>query len=430
MAPPPTPARPWRSLIALTVLTAVFAGLVAWGAQGENAQWTPRLGLDLAGGTQIVLDAKAESGEQVTQEAIDEAVNIIRDRVDSLGVAEAEVAAQGTRQIVVSVPGRQSGELLDLVRQTAQLRFRKVLQSGASGAPSPTEITPGTGQPSAVVGTPDVSSPSGAVGTPDAVVGTPGPEFNPAPGQQGSPGTGSAPEVQRRVVPQGLVRPAGFAAGDAPTPTPTPTPGPTAQGSPAPRTPGAPAPQPSGAPVPNPGAPPGQNSPVGDAPVEVQVRYAELDCSKPEEQAGQADDPTKYLAACDASGGGKYLLEPAKLLGEDVETAEARLQTNDQGQATSLDDWVVSLTWTPEGQRKWAEFTSQNVGNQVAVVLDGRVVSAPNIRQAITSGQTEISGDFSQKEATELANILKYGALPLSFDPGTVQAVSATLGGD
>jgi preprotein translocase subunit SecD len=68
--------------------------------------------------------------------------------------------------------------------------------------------------------------------------------------------------------------------------------------------------------------------------------------------------------------------------------------------------------------------------NQVAIVLDGLVVSAPRINEAIPSGNAQITGSFSQVEAQDLANVLKYGALPLAFDRGEVQQVSPTLGAD
>jgi preprotein translocase subunit SecD len=92
-------------------------------------------------------------------------------------------------------------------------------------------------------------------------------------------------------------------------------------------------------------------------------------------------------------------------------------------------EWIVQLDFNNSGSAAWAEYTAANVGKQVGITLDGKVISAPTINQAI-SGGTEISGSFSQKTATELANQLKYGALPLSFTQATAQSISTELGAE
>ena len=121
--------RPGRALAILTLI------LISLGATtfvtGANEV---RLGLDLRGGTSVTLQPRASTaGNEVTSAAIDQAVEIIRQRVNSLGVAESEVTAQGSgtnRQIVISVPGENGRRVVDLVGQTAELRFRQVLASG------------------------------------------------------------------------------------------------------------------------------------------------------------------------------------------------------------------------------------------------------------------------------------------------------------
>ena len=90
--------------------------------------------------------------------------------------------------------------------------------------------------------------------------------------------------------------------------------------------------------------------------------------------------------------------------------------------------WVVNLSFTAEGSDTWADFTAQNVGQRAAFVLDTQVVSAPTINQAIAGGDTRISGQFTQSEAQNLADVLKYGSLPLSFESSDATTVSATLG--
>jgi preprotein translocase subunit SecD len=93
------------------------------------------------------------------------------------------------------------------------------------------------------------------------------------------------------------------------------------------------------------------------------------------------------------------------------------------------------LSFNGEGTKAFGALTTRVTSlpsptNQVAIVLDGLVVSAPRINEAINSGSAQISGSFSQTDATDLANVLKYGALPLAFDRGEVQQISPTLGAD
>jgi len=276
-----------------------------------------QLGLDLRGGTSVTLQPRIAPGEEgsVTNEAIDQAVSIIRQRVDSLGVVESEVTAQGSgtnRQIVISVPGDTGRRVVDLVGQTAELRFRQVLASG-SGIPA----------------------------TADAAA-----------------------------------------------------------------------------------------TPAAGVSADVNAKFAALDCTKPENLQGNgADDAAAVLVTCDRSGGAKYILAPAEVLGRQISKASAGLDP----QAGSA--WFVSLTFDGEGTSAFGALTSRVTAlpeptNQVAIVLDGLVVSSPRITEAIPSGNAQITGSFTQLEAQDLANVLKYGALPLAFDRGEVQQVSPTLGAD
>ena len=307
-----TSSRPGRTLAILGLILVSMVSLVFL-QDSKSLQ----LGLDLRGGTSVTLQPRIAPGEEggVTSEAIDQAVSIIRQRVDSLGVVESEVTAQGSgtsRQIVISVPGDTGRRVVDLVGQTAELRFRQVLASGP-----------------------------------------------------GLPATADA--------------------------TATPAAGVSA---------------------------------------EVNAKFASLDCSKPENRQGTgADDATAVLVACDRAGGAKYILGPAEVLGRQVSKASAGLDT----QAGSA--WFVSLTFDNEGTAAFGALTARVTSlpeptNQVAIVLDGLVVSAPRINEAIPSGNAQITGNFTQLEAQDLANVLKYGALPLAFDRGEVQQVSPTLGAD
>ena len=135
--------RPWRSLGVLGLLLVMMYGTMA--LLGE---WTPRLGLDLRGGTSITLSATTPDGSDPTPESMRQAVDIVRARVNGSGVAEAEITTQGSTNIVVQVPGVGEDELVRLVGQTAELRFRPVraVIPGGSPAPAPSETatpTPG-----------------------------------------------------------------------------------------------------------------------------------------------------------------------------------------------------------------------------------------------------------------------------------------------
>jgi preprotein translocase subunit SecD len=305
-------ARPGRTLAILALVLIAMTSLVF--IQGATSI---RLGLDLRGGTSVTLQPRIAPGDEgkITSDAIDQAVSIIRQRVNSLGVAESEVSAQGSgtnRQIVISVPGDTGRRVVELVGQTAELRFRQVLAS-ASGIPAAVDTAA------------------------------------------------------------------------------TPTAGVSA---------------------------------------DVNAQFAALDCTKLENLQGTgADAPTDTLVACDRAGGTKYILAPAEVLGRQISKASAGLDT----QAGSA--WFVSLTFNNEGTSAFGALTSRVTSlpeptNQVAIVLDGLVVSAPRINEAIPSGTAQITGSFTQLEAQDLANVLKYGALPLAFDRGEVQQVSPTLGAD
>lgn len=310
--PVKTAARPGRSLAILGLVLVAMTSLVF--IQGATSV---HLGLDLRGGTSVTLQPRIAPGDagKVTSESIDQAVSIIRQRVNSLGVAESEVTAQGSgtnRQIVISVPGDTGRRVVELVGQTAELRFRQVLASGS-------------GNPAA---------------------------------------------ADKAATP-----PAGVSA-------------------------------------------------------DVNAKFAALDCTKAENLQGTGTDaPTDTIVACDRAGVTKYILAPAEVLGRQISKASAGIDTQG-GNA-----WYVSLTFNNEGTSAFGALTSRVTSlpeptNQVAIVLDGLVVSSPRITEAIPSGNAQITGSFTQLEAQDLANVLKYGALPLAFDRGEVQQVSPTLGAD
>ncbi|QYH36093.1 protein translocase subunit SecD [Salinibacterium sp. M195] len=140
----------WRAIVWLTALTLGLTVLIGAGSLAGEASWTPKLALDLEGGTQIVLAPQLESGQTVTREQLNQAVSIIRDRVDASGVSESEITTQGASNVVVSLPGVPDEETLNRIQSSAKLEFRPVLYTEvastatAEETPDPADAEDGT----------------------------------------------------------------------------------------------------------------------------------------------------------------------------------------------------------------------------------------------------------------------------------------------
>lgn len=321
MASAPSHYHPWR---VLGVFALLLVGLVGWAFWPSAATNAPRLGLDLQGGTQVTLLPKAAPGQDgtVTQDQINQAVEIIRQRIDGLGVAEATVTVQGSgasSAIVVSVPGSVPEQrLLELVGRTALLNFRQVSNILAPGATA----------------------------------------------KAGKDGKVAQPSIPVQ------------AAGNTKA---------------------------------------------------FQDTYAKLDCTLVENFSGGAvNDPAKWLATCDKDGTGKFILQPAFIEGTDITDAQAVLDSQTNA-------WSVSLTFNTAGSKKLAEISTAIYQkappeNQFAIVLDSVVYSAPSFREPIGGGKAQIDGTFTALEAQDLANVLKFGSLPISLEVAQHSTVSPTLG--
>jgi len=376
VAAPSTPRpKPWRPIIALfVVIAAMYGGMLLLGNHGLA---TPRLGLDLRGGTSVTLTAKSQDGGAVTSSALNQALDIIRARVNGKGVAEAEVVKQGNNNIVVSIPGPV--EDTEGIGTTALLRFRPVLQAQqAAPVAQPNPSGSPSGSPSA--------QPSGS-GSPSA-----------------SPSDGAT--NNGRVMSDALRQ-----QDQSSTPSPSASP--------------------SGSPTANPSGTPEQ---PGGTKVTSKVTEAfeKLDCTNPANRTGRGivEPPDQILLACDQDGTVKYILGPTAVEGTHITNAQAGLPSSG-----GLGQWQVNLTFDGTGAKQFGEITdaatkAQPPQNQVAIVLDGVVVSAPVPSEAITGGQAEITGQFTQREAQNLADVLRYGALPLAFTQSDVSTISPTLGND
>ncbi len=332
--------RPGQVLIAFFLVLIALYGLMAW-----SKSWSPKLGLDLRGGTTITLTARNTTGAGAVDPAsLELARSIIQQRVDSVGVGEAEVTTSGNNQIQVSVPNVQRDELVALVGQTAQLEFRAVYAQETAGEALPAD------QATSLPQVPASSSPR--------------------PTAPGSP-VPTANDARVSLLKQQLAWK------------------------------------------------PGQLD---------QDDYAAYECADAVHSVSDQALVTCLRPDLAKNGQTKFLLGPVLLEGNLVTAAQAGVPANQL-------NWVVTLSFNPLGADLFSEATAYlatqtSPMNQFAIVLDGKVISSPYVNNAIAGGSAEISGSFTQKSATDLANVLKYGALPLAFEVSSVDNVSATLGSD
>jgi preprotein translocase subunit SecD len=428
--------RPGRQLAVLGFIMVVLYLLVFFGS-GATGSWQnrlhPKLGLDLIGGTRMTLKASTVDGQPPSAQNLEQARRIIENRVNGLGVSEAQVVTEGNRNIVVSLPGQNRN--LNEIGNPAELRFRKVLQatdgSGATAAPPATPAPSGSAAP----------APSGSAAPAPSASAKPGPAASASPGGHGG------------MAPPPTPTPGGVTSAPAPAPTTAATPAPQTQslaqqraavqqkvgpqawqvasGLQAPPTPTS-----------NPALgqvlkPFGQLSGREVAALTPAMQFAvpTITCAQLDARPPAAiSAPNQQAVSCE--GTTKFLLDVAKVLGTDVSNASAVLD-----QQTS--QWVVSLNFTGAGQGKWTNLTREAFNNdgqacaptalgqggkcRVAVVLDNKVISAPEI-QGVLTGNSQITGNFNNQTANQLASELRYGALPVTFEPQQAQTVTATLG--
>ncbi|HAP91681.1 MAG TPA: protein translocase subunit SecD, partial [Arthrobacter bacterium] len=131
-----------RVLVWLGVVLAALTAVLAAGTIAGQASWSPKLALDLEGGTQMILAPKVEGGSDINEQQLNQAVAIIRQRVDGSGVAEAEISTQSGRNVVVSLPGTPSTQTRALIQASADMNFRPVLLNGAGAAVPAESLTP------------------------------------------------------------------------------------------------------------------------------------------------------------------------------------------------------------------------------------------------------------------------------------------------
>ncbi len=329
-----------RSLVWLLVIFLGLAGMIGWGVASNQGGWTPKLALDLEGGTQIILAPQIAEGVTITEEQLSQAVAIIRQRVDASGVSEAEVTTQGGSNIVVSLPGTPDEETLDRIRSSAKLEFRAVLATDAQA---------------------NIDAYNAANAT--------------------------ALEEDTTAIPAPLF----------PEPTADPTDG----------------------------------SDLNWIDADLTALYQNSTCEELDAAGANTANPAEPLVVCDDAGVYKYILGPVEVDGAQVIDASANLVAGANGVVTN--EWGVYLTFNEAGTTAFRTVTERlitftGVQNQFAIVLDGKVISAPMTNSAITDGKPVISGTFTQDTATVLADQLKFGALPIGFAVQSQDTITATLG--
>jgi preprotein translocase subunit SecD len=427
VAPPTTTSRPGRLLTTLAALIVVLLLSVLAGSLFQPANWHKRfkvgLGLDLTSGTTLTLQAVPPKGTTATQLASDmnTAQSIMSSRVNGAGFNGASVTTQGTNLINVTVPGQGSAEVVNLVGTTAQLRFRQVLLVNSNYASSTPTPTP----------TPTPSSSSSPTPTPSSS-SSPKPKVSSSPtptsAALGAPGAGSAGHglaVGARSLTGRAAAGGAVAQGAKPKPSASasPTPSPSASTSPS-STPKLSTWQ------------TGEGDPSALS-ATVKAQFDRLNCANSKWKSqiygnnpNNWDNPKIQVVTC--YDGYKYALAKAAVTGEELKLGGSSASLQDTG------DWWVNLSFNGAGAAAFGNLTSNmyslykgssdNVLNDFAIVLDGTPVSIPYVGAAITTGSGQIQGTFTESQADYLANILNYGALPLTFQKQSQQTVSAQLG--
>ena len=403
-APTKTVPHPGRALAALIALIVIMLLAIVGGNLFSPSQWHKDfrvgLGLDLSSGTVLSMKATTLNGQTPSATDMNEAKTIILSRVNASGNTGAQVQTQGDDILNVSVPGKTTEQTEKLVSETALLNFRQTLL-----------FEPYSGTSSSTPATPSASASASSTAT-----ATPSP----------SASATSTAKTSAKIVP---------AASSTASPKPSTSPSASASASPSPS--------------------PSATSPVsattlGDPSLvnkETLALFNKVTC-KPGDttqwktQAGYTtaqdyDNPNVQVVSCDSSGN-KYALDVAKVPGSQIQTATAELATNStqwevllslKGAGTSAYSTLTSDIYTKYGVPAAGNDTTNDYWlDTIAVVLDGNVVVAPEVTSAIPNGESQITGNFTQPEASQLANVLTYGSLPLNFDILTADTVSASLG--
>ncbi|REF31302.1 protein translocase subunit SecD [Calidifontibacter indicus] len=471
-------AKPKRTLfLLLLIIAALFGGIAATTAWGNpKGQWTPKLGLDLEGGRQVVLEPVLGAGQQVNAGQVNQAVNIIRQRVDGTGVAEAEVSTLGDRSIVVSIPGNPSKAILDSLAQSSKLTIRAVIAASQPLVDAPTTSASPSATSSGAATSSSTSSPASSPAT-----STSAPAANSsASATPSSSASSSASATASATTSANAPFPEAYAAAtttpaapsaststSASTSVPASTNAPAATTSVQPTLPGGAAASTSSATTAEPVQPtlPGAatagipespsdtqwaTKPVADIWVRnglakkgttYQQLLAQISCHNTDPKKGPTAAKWREISAqapenqptvaCSKEGDATYLMGPVEVDGSTITNASFGQRTNANGVATG--EIAVNLEFNSKGAKAFGEMTRriaalQGDQNKSAINVDGVVISDPSTNGPILDGRAEISGGFTSASAKTLADQLKFGALPFSFKELTSDQISPQLG--
>jgi preprotein translocase subunit SecD len=420
VAPPSkTVPHPGRALTALVALIVIMLLSLLGGSLFSPGHWHKDfrigLGLDLSGGTELSMKATTLSGGLPTNGDMQEAITIILARVNGTGNTGAEVQTEGANILNVSVPGKTVQQTANLVSETALLMFRQTLLFQAYTGT--TTSASASASPSA---TPSASASSSATASPSSQ-------------PSATPGATATASTSAKIVQASA------------SPTASGTSSPTASAS------ASTSASASASASPTPSATSSASSTALGDPSLVQPKVLALfnklvckpnDSTQWKTQVGYTtaeayDNPNTQIVACDSTGD-KYALDVAKIQGTQVSNAIAEL-------STTSNEWVVELNLKSGGAAAYGTLTSDLYNkyytaggdnsatddfwlDTVAIVLDGNVVTSPEIISPIPGGNSQITGNFTQASATQLQNVLKYGSLPLNFKILSENSVSAILG--
>jgi len=425
----------------------IFTGLVVllYALVALPGSKSPRLGIDLQGGTRITLTAQTLDQKTPSRESMNLARTIMETRVNGAGVTGAQVQLDGSTQLVVTVPGQQT-DLGNLAR-SARMNIRPLVTSVPVAPPTDVTSTETTATSGSTTGSGSTGSGTGssspAAPSTESAIGetlsnppslqpdvTPSETVGPAPSEQpASSPAGLRGGAAAASTPSSAAATTGSAA--ATTGSAAATSGAGASSAPSTGSSGAAA---SGAKEPawpkgsdpkNPTQPLGADAAAFTAwqtAATTSLNSAAFTCKDLNKFAG-LDDPAKPLLACDQTSTEMSLLEKTLIPGDQIASANAGIDSNGGG-------WVINVGFKSQGFGTWSAYTTGHVGTRTSFTLDGEVLSAPSIRGPINTQTTQVSGSFTQTSATSLANSLKFGALPLQFKQDKTENVSAQVGAD
>jgi preprotein translocase subunit SecD len=429
--------------MAVLVLIMLFSitGSQTFNPGNWHNQFKVALGLDLSSGTEVVLQAATPNGTAPSSAAMQQAVSVLLARVNGTGNSGAQVQTEGANLINVTIPGKPSNSTVDLLSSTARLAFRPVYLEQAYAAPtaatpsaSPSATASGTASPSA---TPTSTAKSSAKSSATTA---------PTPSAGASASTTASPKASTQAEAAALASPSATPTATSPTATSTASPKasttPKASATP---TPTATSTAAASTAYGNPSlvnaatqklfnklvCKPGPNDTTVDDDWKATVGYTPA--------ADQWDDTKSQIVSCDPNGT-KYVLGPATFEGPDITSSTVGLESGST-------QWVVSITLNGGATKAWGTLTTNQYNNYFptastsgddaaldsnAVVLDGDVQVAPETQTPLTAGSFQITGPqptgFTQDQATNLNNVLKYGQLPLNFTLQNETSISPQIG--